>query len=75
MIVLPWTGMKELAGNRSTPPAEGDVWRFFLGRYETLPINGKRVGVGWALDPIGSNDNHYPEKFSAIQFTQTVLLL
>mgnify|MGYP000037537090 FL=1 len=73
MIVLPWAGMKELAGERATPPAEGDVWRFFLGRYEMLPINGEQVSVGWALDPIGTNDNHYPEKFSTIQFTQRLL--
>ncbi len=73
MIVLPWAGMKELAGERATPPAEGDSWRIFLGRYELLPINGEQVSVGWALDPIGTNDNHYPEKFSAIRFTQRLL--
>ncbi|MFN8445387.1 MAG: carbohydrate-binding family 9-like protein [Caldilineaceae bacterium] len=71
LVVLPWSGMKELAGSRALPPEEGDSWRFFLGRYETLSMNGEKVSVGWALDPIGSNDNHYPEKFSTIQFTQT----
>ena len=73
MIVLPWAKMKELAGTRSTPPGEGDIWHIFLGRYEMLPINGEKVSVGWSLDPVGSNDNHYPEKFSAIQFTRTAL--
>ena len=73
MVMLPWAGMKELAGDRSTPPSEGDTWRIFLGRYEMLPINGENVSVGWALDPIGTDDNHYPEKFSTIQFTQALL--
>jgi hypothetical protein len=61
-----WTAMIQ----RMTPPAEGDIWKLFLGRYEMLPINGEKVSVGWSLDPVGSNDNHCPEKFSAIQFTQ-----
>jgi hypothetical protein len=74
MIVLPWSGMIELAGNRPIPPADGDIWRFFLGRYETLHINGKETSVGWALDPVGVNDNHYPEKFSNIKFTQKLLI-
>ena len=72
MILLPWKGMQEFVVNQSLPPTEGDVWKIFLGRYELLKINGEQVSVGWALDPIGSNDNHYPEKFSAIQFTQTL---
>lgn len=72
LIVFPWSGMKNLAGLRATPPAEGDIWRIFLGRYETLSMNGEKVSVGWALDPIGNNDNHYPEKFSMIQFTQSL---
>lgn len=48
LIVLPWSGMKELAGHRALPPKEGDIWRFFLGRYETLSMNGEKVSVGWA---------------------------
>jgi len=73
MIVLPWAGMREIAAGRTIPPAEGDTWKIFLGRYEQLRINGEQVSVGWALDPIGSNDNHYPEKFSEVRFTQTRL--
>jgi hypothetical protein len=73
LIVLPWAGMQDLAGKRTTPPAEGDIWNFFLRRYETLPMNGEQVSVGWALDPIGTNDNHYPEKYSPIKFTQKLL--
>jgi len=73
MIVLPWMGMKEFVVNRAMPPAEGDIWKIFLGRYEILGINGEKVSVGWALDPIGSDDNHYPERFSEIRFTQKLL--
>ena len=73
LVVLPWAGMQELAGARPTPPIAGDQWRIFLGRYEMLPINGEKVSVGWAVDPIGTNDNHYPEKFSAFEFTERLL--
>ena len=74
LVALPWAGMADLAGGRPIPPGEGDIWRIFLGRYEMLPINGEKVSVGWALDPIGTNDNHYPEKFSSIQFTQSLIV-
>lgn len=45
------------------------VWRLFLGRYEKLMLNGEESHVGWAWDKIGTNDNHYPERFTPITFT------
>lgn len=68
-LAFPWYGMKWLADGRSLPPAEGDIWRLFLGRFEKLMLNGKETHVGWAWDKIGTDDNHYPERFTEICFT------
>lgn len=68
-LAFPWQGMKWLADGRSLPPTEGDVWRLFLGRYEKMMLNGEETHVGWAWDKIGTNDNHYPERFTAVSFS------
>lgn len=70
-LALPWSGMTWLANGRSLPPQVGDVWRIFMGRYEMLSINGRQESVGWAWDKIGTNDNHYPERFTPVRFAQT----
>lgn len=69
-IAFPWSGMKDLAGGRTIPPEEGDEWRIFLGRYNNLAINGGHTSVGWAWDPVGSDDNHRPEAFTTFRFTE-----
>lgn len=69
-LAFPWEGMKWLADGRALPPKDGDCWNIFLGRYQQLKVNGEKVSVGWALDPIGTDDNHYPEKFSPILFSE-----
>jgi hypothetical protein len=68
-LAFPWSGMQWLANGRALPPLAGDVWRLFLGRYEKLLLNGAETHVGWAWDKIGTNDNHYPERFTPIAFT------
>jgi hypothetical protein len=68
-LAFPWDGMKWLANGRQLPPAEGDIWRFFLGRYEKMMLNGEEVHVGWSWDKIGTNDNHHPELFTQVSFT------
>lgn len=72
-VAFPWTGMTWLANGRSLPPADGDQWRLFIGRYEQVDINGETHTVGWAWDPIGSTDNHVPERFTPIRFSKTYL--
>ena len=32
-------------------------------------LNGEETHAGWAWDKIGTNDNHYPERFTPIAFT------
>lgn len=68
-LAFPWAGMGWLADGRSLPPQEGDEWRIFFGRYQKLSLSGATVHAGWSWDPIGSGDNHVPEKFTPIRFT------
>ena len=72
-FAFPWAGMAWLAGGRPLPPKDGDEWRIFMGRYEKLHLNGEEISAGWAWDKIGTNDNHYPEKFTPIRFSQSLL--
>jgi hypothetical protein len=69
-LAFPWIGMKWLANGRSLPPVEGDVWNLFLGRYEKMMLNGEETHVGWSWDKIGTNDNHHPELFTPITFSE-----
>ena len=61
--------MAWLADGRSLPPQDGDQWRLFIGRYQQLHASGQEMTVGWAWHPIGSTDNHMPERFTPIQFS------
>ena len=72
-IAFPWDGLEWLATGRSLPPKDGDIWKLFVGRYEALPLNGEVVSVGWGWDVIGTNDNHYPEKFTPFTFSTAVV--
>jgi hypothetical protein len=72
-LAFPWAGMGWLANGRPIPPHEGDEWRIFFGRYEQLQVGDKKEAVGWAWNPIGSGDNHVPERFTPIRFTTEFL--
>ncbi|MCL4521536.1 MAG: carbohydrate-binding family 9-like protein [Firmicutes bacterium] len=67
-IAIPWSGMQWLAGKRALPPREGDEWRFQFARYEKLASTDHHLG--WTWDPVGSTDNHYPERFTTVKFSQ-----
>jgi hypothetical protein len=72
-LAFPWAGMAWLAGGRPLPPQDGDEWRIFFGRYEKLRLNGGATNVGWAWTPIGSADNHVPERFTPVRFSTQVV--
>jgi hypothetical protein len=72
-IAFPWSGLTWLANGRALPPMHNDVWRLFLGRYQKMLLNGQEVHVGWAWDMIGTDDNHYPEKFTPICFKSEII--
>jgi hypothetical protein len=70
-IAFPWRGMRTLAGKRSLPPRDGDVWRLDFSRFELLKNGGVPVEPhpGWALNKHGVYDSHIPECFSFVHFS------
>jgi hypothetical protein len=68
-LAFPWAGMGALADGRACPPLEGDVWRLLFARYEKLELLGNEVHAGWAWNRVGSIDNHAPECFTELQFS------
>ncbi len=70
-VAFPWTGMTWLAGDRPLPPRSGDVWHLQFARYEK--VMGTDRHVGWAWDSVGSRDNHRPERFTPIRFSDRLV--
>jgi hypothetical protein len=70
-IAFPWAGMKHLAGGRSLPPKDGDVWKMFLGRFQKIAIGPDEVQAAWCLTPHGKYDTHMPEMFTEIRFNES----
>ena len=70
-IAIPWASLTLLAGNRSLPPKNGDVWRFFLGRFQKLLLGGKEVNPHPAMvhKAHGIYDTHRPESWSVVRFS------
>jgi hypothetical protein len=71
-LAFPWSGMEHLAGNRSLPPEDGDVWKLFLGRFQKLAIGREEVQAAWCLTPHGEYDTHMPEKFTRVRFSTSI---
>ncbi len=69
-IGIPWKSLDLLAGGRSLPPANGDIWKLFLGRFQKLVLSGKEIQPhpAMVLSSHGVYDTHLPEKWSRIQF-------
>ncbi len=75
-LAFPWKGMKTLAGGRSLPPQDRDIWRMDFSRFEALNFCGEPVhpAPGWAYNKHGIYDSHVPECFTFVHFsTQNVL--
>lgn len=68
-IAFPWAGMKHLAQGRSLPPQEGDEWRIFFGRFQKLRVGHTIASPAWSWTPIGDGDNHLPERFTPVKFS------
>jgi hypothetical protein len=68
--------MQWLAGTRSLPPREGDIWRIFFGRFQKLLASGTEIQPhpAWAWNKHGVYDTHLPECFTFIHFTQKGLM-
>jgi hypothetical protein len=71
-LAFPWLGLARLAAadSRRLPPADGDVWRISLSRFnqykEAPPADDSS---GWALSPHGVWDSHIPELCPYIEFS------
>ena len=70
-IAIPWSSLGLLANGRNIPPANGDIWHIFLGRFQKLMVAGKEIQPhpAMALNSHGIYDTHLPEKWSRITFT------
>ncbi len=68
-LAFPWAGMADLRDGETAAPKAGETLRILLARYELFHLNGQDVSAGWCVDPIGTDDNHYPEKFTEILIT------
>jgi len=69
-IAFPWFGMACLADGRTLPPKDGDIWRLFLGRFGRLPMGNTLAGTAMSWSVMGDPDNHIPERFTPIVFSQ-----
>ncbi len=71
-ISIPWQSLQLLAGDRSLPPSNGDVWKMFLGRFQKLELSGIEIQPhpAMALNAHGVYDTHLPEKWSRIMFSE-----
>ena len=69
-IAFPWQGLKHLAGDRSLPAKEGDIWRMDISRFQWIEEGGNRTCPGWAWNSHGVYDSHTPERFTYIHFSE-----
>lgn len=70
-VAFPWSGMAHLANGRPLPPADGDVWRVFFGRFQKLVLSGEEVQPhpAWVWGHHGVYDTHKPECWPVIRFS------
>ena len=71
-IAFPWAGMTHLAAGRNLPPIDGDMWRIFFGRFGKLKVGNTTIGNAMSLDPVGDNDNHLPDRFTRVSFSNRI---
>jgi hypothetical protein len=71
-IAIPWSSLGVLANGRSLPPADGDIWNMFLGRFQKLEAGGQEITPhpAMVLTPHGRYDTHLPDKWSRIAFVE-----
>ena len=67
-LVIPWAGLADLAGGRSLPPKDGDVWGIFMGRFQQIAARSGMTTAGWAAHRFGVADTHVPECFTQVTF-------
>ncbi len=70
-LAFPWSGMTWLANGRKLPPAPGDVWRMFFGRFQRLRPGGHELDPhpAWVLSRHGVYDTHQPDCWPLVEFS------
>lgn len=76
-IAIPWPALRECAGRRTAPPADGDQWRVNFSRVQWLHEirDGRYVKVAdtkednWVWSPQGVIDMHRPWQWGYVQFS------
>jgi len=76
-LAIPWEGLRLVAGERTLPPRDGDVWRLFFGRFQKLVLGGHELQPhpAWVWTPHGVADTHQPERWTTLEFSETTLEL
>lgn len=71
-LAFPWRGLADIAGGRSLPPKDGDVWRIDCSRFEKIGRNREVLDpcVGWTWNRHGHYDSHIPEVFPYVTFSE-----
>jgi len=69
-IAIPWDSLQLLANGKAIPPANGDTWNIFLGRFQKLMAGGNEIlpHPAMVLSSHGIYDTHLPDKWSRVQF-------
>jgi len=69
-ISIPWQSLRYLANGRQLPPADGDTWKLFLGRFDKKMVDGVEISPHPAssLRSHGVYDTHMPEEWSVVAF-------
>lgn len=70
-LALPWSGMKWLANGRPLPPANGDLWRMFFGRFQKFVHGGVELQPhpAWVWTKHGVYDTHQPDSWTTLKFS------
>lgn len=74
-IAIPWQALTPLAGKRSLPPRDGDIWRIDCSRFQQYGIDGRKLErpAGWVWKMHKAFDSHMPEMFPRILFSTEVV--
>lgn len=73
-ITIPWASLADLAGGRSLPPRDGDVWGIFMGRFQQIAARSGAATAGWSAHAFGVADTHVPECFTQVVFDRRTKL-
>lgn len=67
-MAIPWQGLAQIAGGRSLPPQEGDVFR--MTAYRAHHDRANKTVKGWTWSIQGNDNIHIPERWNEIIFRE-----